>query len=162
MIKNQPQVNGSVFIIPNPSFKLENNGFVLASTRCSLESIYYQNSELNPDKISLEQTRWIQCWFLEPSSSSSNWQDHGIESLNKSLSKKDKALYPWRLDTGYVPDWVFDGKQEGDIVTLKMPVRRMTGDGISMTSMIKLSVKLDQLNYRYSRFGRFEDVLKKV
>ena len=162
MMKNQPIVMGSIFVIPNPSFNLSGNDFVLASTRCSLESIYYQNSEMNSDKISLENTRWIQCWFCNPRCSDSNWQDHGVESMNKSLSKKDKALYPWRLESGYVPDWIFSGKKEGDVVTFKMPIHRLTEDGISMSSMIKISVKLDQSSYRYRNFGTFEEVLKKV
>jgi hypothetical protein len=161
MMKNQPLITGKIFIIPNPSFRLENNDFILASTRVSLESIYYQNSELNSNKVSIESTKWIQCWFCD-SDPNSNWQDHGIGILNSKLSKKDKSLYPWRLNTGYVPSWIFDGKSEGDVVTFKMPVRRLTGDGISMTSIIVLSVKLDQTNHRYAGFGRFEDVLKKV
>lgn len=77
--------------------------------------------------------RLVQVWIV--SKESKNWADSGCPI--------DNGYFP-----GNFPDWMLEDVKEGDSIDL--PLR--TGDVLVLTAR--------QLNYRYSRFGSFEDVFK--
>lgn len=163
-MKNQKLINGDVFIIPNPSYiHNESKGFKLPSFIIDLEKVYWGNKNLNKGNNTFDETRFVECWFCNKDHD--NWRDHGVGSLEEGneLSSKEERLEPWRLSTSWVPSWIFDGHKEGDVVTFCMPVnRRDYSRGVTELSTIKVSMRLNQSNYRYKRFGKFEEVLARV
>jgi hypothetical protein len=156
-------LNGNIFIIPNGSFHVNDLAFVTTNAKLQMEHVFWGNKELNHNDVSFNDTRWIECWWCDPTDTDSNWRDHGIEELNKELPHKEQMLSPWRLSTSYVPTWIFEGRKEGDIVTFKMPIQKVdTENDLTINSIVKMSVKLAQKSYRYSSFGKFEEVLARV
>ena len=125
-----------------------------------MEHVFWGNKELNRNDVSFDDTRWIECWWCTPGNPESNWKDHSIDSLELPV---DQFKGSWRLSTAYVPTWLFDGHQEGDIVTFKMPIKMFDRkDDITVNTSAKMSVRLAQKPYRYGSFGRFEEVLKRI
>lgn len=55
----------------------------------------------------------------------------------------------------------FLGKKEGEFVTLTLPAYVEDGDDEEKV-MIELKVRLNQSDYRYRSFGKFEDVLESM
>ena len=159
MMKNQSLLTGDIFVIPNRAFVPSlDEGFTTPTFMMDINCIYYSNSDLNVNKIKSEDTRFIECWFCNEYNE--NWRDHGIRGLELGIEDKDE---PWRLSSNMVPEWIFDGKKEGDVVTFNMPVERRDHErGILERSTIKLSMVLNQSKYRYRNFGKFEEVLKRV
>lgn len=156
-MKNQNLLFGDVFIIPNPAFSnKKDSSFKLPSFMDELNKVFYSNSDLNEEKISFDDTRFIECWFCNPDND--NWRDHGITGLEDGIDGDS-----WRLSTAWIPEWIFANKKEGDGVTLTLPVqRRDENRGVCETSMVIASVILAQTKYRYRNFGTFEEVLKRV
>ena len=156
-MKNQNLLAGDIFIIPNPSFKTLDESFKLPSFMMDINTIFYQNEDLNTNNVKIEDTRFIECWFCNPEND--NWRDHGIKNLERGFEDDEY----WRLSSSYVPDWIFNGHKEGDVVTFKMPVeRRCRKRCVLERAIVTLSVTLAQNKYRYRGFGNFEEVLKRV
>ena len=158
MLKNQPIINGEVFVIPNGLTTI--NNVIIMDTKAMMENIFYANG-LN--KIDYENTKFVELWYCTPGHDNSNWVDHGVEQLFVPISKEEflEGRDDWRVASSLLPVELFTGKKEGDVVTVKLPIRRHTGNGSTEISWIKASLALAQTKYRYKRFGRFEDLINR-
>lgn len=158
MLKNQPLVNGDVFVIPNGATTIEN--VIVMDTKSLMEQTFYAN-DLN--KLDYKNTKFIELWYCTPGHDNSNWVDHGVDQLREDISKEDflNGRDDWRVSTSLLPIQLFKGKKEGDVVTVKLPVRRHTGHGSCEVAWIKASIALAQKKYRYSRFGSFDEIVSR-
>lgn len=97
----------------------------------------------------------IDIWSCTPNCD--NCEDH--------FMRIDNDLY--RQQANIMPAQLFDGKKEGDVITLILPfsvTRRTDEDGIDevTTEWIECEITLNQLGHRYRTYGRFEQALDYV
>ena len=146
------EFNADAFIIPN-SF----------STKCGefgrfdyFKQIYDANDfgEIKPDD------GLVQLWYVVPDLESENFIDHSGKCLDEMGNKIH--IRP-RIDI--LPASIFAEYKEGDVIDINVPYTyNYEDDMISdiREYMLKMHVKLNQSDYRYRRFGKFEEVLPKV
>lgn len=109
-------------------------GMALSSTQKNIDRI------CNINNIA-DNTKAIQIWSV--SSDCNNIPDHGILINDK--------YYHIRI--GLLPAALFAGKKEGDHVTFNY-----VDDDVDIT----VDMYLNQKDYRYGRFGTFEEVFQKL
>lgn len=147
-------IKGDVFIVPNYASEL--NDFPEHNQDWFKEKL----SRLTGIEAEKEE-RMIQLWIT--SNTCDNWQDRfaGFQKIIGILNTESEEI-KWENRRGrearllgyfprYFPSKIFEGKNEGDIVTLDCPEYEV---------VIELSCK--QLDYRYKNFGRFEEAFKYV
>lgn len=171
-MKTTETIRADIFIIPNASYRYEGS----MSQRLGLDGEFVQKLSnfwfSLPDEIrehrEFKDEDWVQIWYATPNNSdhNSNWVDRTIDGY--------KELENWKPMISYLPKILFEGKKEGDCVTVDLPiVRRYELDEskdligiedvhVHATSKIKVQLQLAQSKYRYARFGNFEEVLAKV
>lgn len=149
-MKKTVTINADVFIIPN-SLNMISQSFhperLEKSTReiCELSNIDF---DIN--------TKLVQCWFTNDKSD--NLVDH--------CSKIDIDDEEWIVTNGKIPQYIpvsfFKGLKEGDTVDITVPVKVIKDfkhcDN-KMNINLCIHTTLNQLSYRYKRFGAFEKVL---
>ena len=152
-MENKKIIKGDVFIIPNCASKMAD--FPEHTQDWFKEKL----SRLTGINI-VEDEKMIQLWIT--SNNCDNWQDC-FAGFQKAIGLiKDEAeedLWEKRgrearllgYFPGYFPSKIFEGKNEGDIVTLDCPEYNV---------VIELTCR--QLDYRYRDFGRFEEAFQFV
>ncbi len=94
--------------------------------------------------------RYIEVWIHNPAEgSNSNWTDHGIPQEYLHLFDYDQNER-YAHAPNLLPMKFLLNKKEGDEVTLRDDHRAL------------ITLKFEQLPYRYSRFGKFEEVVDKL
>lgn len=177
-LKPQQNISGKIFLYPHPTFTFKDKPKMLTSEKLLLEKIYYWNNrEYNLNGISLEDTKWVTCWFCDPNDKyeyydECNWKDvksdwtRYINELNKDYNGPWRFT-GWSLPINYIPTWIFDNKKEGDFVTIKIPIRANDTrfdieESIMIETMIKANLKLAQLDSHYDYLGKFEEAIIKM
>ena len=150
MIKTNEIIKADVFIVPNGSFKVTEKTFEWV--RSDLFRIFNSNFAHIGDEKFLDQT-WIEVWFVTRGNDESNWTDHDIDGYSE--------LRGWKPLTQYLPKSLFENHKEGEVITINLPIWRRTPAGDEY-SCVKVELCLKQQGYRYERFGKFEEVLKRV
>lgn len=170
IMKTKENILADIFIIPNPSFRYESSiaqkeGFNTEFID-KLNRIWYETTTDEYRKThDFKDESWVQVWYVTPGSEDSNWCSHTINGYEE--------LKGWKPIAEYLPKSLFDGKKEGDCITVILPIHKwlekdkcklMGCDGsyIEASASIKVQLQLSQLKYRYRRFGRFEDTLTRV
>lgn len=159
MLRNQPIINGDVFIIPNRSVSI--NEMLFNDTKHVMTRTFAMNLDKYPNEdIDL----FVEVWVTTPGNDNSNWSDHHVDPLWEDISKEDviAGKTQWRLASTRLPKAIFNGHKEGDVITLNLPITRRTENGTSEEAWIKASLCLAQTKYRYRDFGKFEEVLRRV
>ena len=141
-------VRGDVFIIPNICDRFE------TFPSDSREWIKEKHSHLTGIEPKDEDIM-LQVWIT--SEECANWNDHqggfqnvlGLPTTTKWEDSREGRLLGYF--PSYYPASIFAGKKEGDEVTLDCPEYG-----------VQIVLTCRQRNYRYSRFGNFEEVFRKV
>jgi hypothetical protein len=133
------------FIIPNSAAKL--NEFWGSDVRASIVNLAVDNDV----DFSTKRSKAVEVWHV--ANTSDNVCSHGVAVKDEASGQVARLHLPIQ----YIPADLFKGKKEGDVVTIN--VKCIEGD---YSIDITLSMSLNQENYRYARFGKFQDVLKKV
>ena len=146
-MKTKEFIKGNIFIIPNSA--CTKNDFLLDSYKGKAQELLIANGIQNDDE------KLVQIWFFTPGNDESNWVDHNIDGYEE--------LEYWKPAIGYLPVSLFEDKDDGDVVTVNLPIEKYDyNEKITMNTTIKVQLKLDQLGTRYKRFGSFAEVLKRV
>ena len=148
----------SCFIIPNHSGVCTD--FLFSADRYTEEMRKY--AELNGFELDPEKTKLIQVW----------WHSHeGFATDNMyrhscSVVDSDGNEYRWGIDTPeYMTYDMLKDHKEGEVITIKVPIwigDKDTRRREAKEAIAELELELNQLDYRYCRFGRFEEALKYV
>ena len=166
------EVNCDTFIVPNNASKISGYMWGQENLTKRTNEIYNLNGiEFNP-----AEDHMLQLWMTNDQCE--NLNDHTFYIFD------DVYHYTFRLDST-LPAILFKDKKEGDVVdvvvTLK-PISRIKVIGTDNISRkdseriwyddknspeapvfeITFNLKLNQSNYRYRRFGKFEDVYNMV
>ena len=129
------KITGDVFIIPNI------NGTFNKCPDFAQESAQRRFSTLGLDIQFEPDDTIVETWCCNEESD--NWHCHGLKINEETL--------PVGTFPSDFPARIFKGKKEGEEITLHSTVLN-----------VDFVLKLNQLSYRYRRFGRFEEVLAHV
>lgn len=148
--------NLDVFIIPNKGGLVSN--WLGESTQKKLIRDINAIAELNGFEFDPEKDPLVQLWFC--GMDCDNLIDHYCH-----VEDEDGNRYMFRANNlSHLPVSIFKDHQEGDTIELSFPasIEARGDEGQAKEITVKTHVTLKQLDYRYSRFGRFEEVLKQV
>lgn len=144
-------VDCNCFIIPNSLAKANvNNSFGRKLADKAAEIAATNGFEYDESLDKFVQLWWVGC-------NSDNMQDHGftIEVDGQ------KYRFGYEMCLELVPVKFFKGHKEGEILPLTISLKPRHDEGEEVpTFNVTFNLKLNQLDYRYRRFGRFEEVLK--
>lgn len=145
--------NAQAFIIPSIKFTAKDLGSTIMDIKkdCDLNGISLSGNEEFPNLaiVSLEDLNTCSL-------------DHGFKI---GLLGSDEINVHAGEICCYIPDEVFQGKKEGDIIHWTFGCRSKYEPGDvsgKIKVLLHLDIKLNQLSFRYQNFGRFEDVLSRV
>ena len=149
-------VGAKAFIVPNRAITV--GDWFAKSYNESAKKICKLNN-VNP-----KDEKMVQVWIYHPDGGDeSNWGDHHIDC--KSIDDDGG----WRLDNSVLPYDLLKGHVEGDTIQVILPATRLLlrdpmveGSKVYESKNFKIELTLQQTGGRYSRFGKFEDVLAKV
>lgn len=155
--KNIVTGEASCFIIPNGAGVC--NQFICGKERRAEELKKY--CELNGiTTFDPEETKLIQVWWHSDDFGTDNMYRHGCSAID------DKGdIYRWGIETPeYMPINLIRDCREGDIIDIKVPIwiRKKGKEGESVDAIAELKLTMQQLGYRYERFGAFEEALQYV
>ena len=128
---------GDLFIVPNSAYTLKsalNPELFIAECEKLSKTL---NMSIDPQSAILIEV-WTCDKISEDNGGCGNWHCHYKEVNDEEIH------FPF-----YLPASLFGGKKEGDIISLTC-----NGFDIELT--------LDQLDYRYRRFGPFEKILNEI
>lgn len=153
------EISGDVFIVPNKysTLTVESKRWYNKNERLAkFEKLANLNNLENFDP---DITKIVEIWVVVPEMTE-NLHDHGIYLDNEQYRALDHSIVPTEL---------FEGKVEGDVVSIIIPLERCfkvpSEFGLVQTRKqinVKFNLRLAQREYRYRNFGNFEDVLRKV
>lgn len=162
MRRNKVVVDGSfeIFVVPNKAMKVEDFFFEEQRERTIREMT--EIAEMNGKMFDPQDDKLVQLWWV--GMGSENLCDHGAHC------EVDGFEYRFRPDNiQRLPKSFFMGLAEGDTFELKIPARfvgyRKDANGTETrgtNAIINATVKLNQGDYRYRRFGSFEEVVESV
>ena len=155
---NNIQLNADIFVIPNQAAKLSSFFECVQEEKLVAAN---QIAELNGFTFDPEKDYFIETWMVCAEHGCDNFADHCIH-----YKDDDGTYYTIGIEDRYLPSNLFVGKKEGDMITIKLPVWYVNDAQFPERSngrtVAEIQIKLNQSDYRYRRFGTFEEVLKKV
>lgn len=148
---NKLDFTAEVFIVPNHARSLDQ---LLRESRKE----YIRNiAKMNGINDMSDNDQLVELWYVSKDDlGTSNLVDHGAYILNENNMK----IF-FRPSIGLLPAKIFEGRKEGDVVDIKAYA---TVDDVDdeNTVFFLMHCKLNQLSYRYCRFGRFEETFDLV
>lgn len=142
---NDTIIRAGVFIVPNHAGPLSEFGKKYDGQRM-VDTAAANGKEFNPDADSV-----IQVWLhAEESLGCDNLSDHYFEYEGEN----------YRLYANILPASLFTGMMEGDEREMLIPIRSQSEE--EERKYFRLLVKAAQRQYRYRRFGDFQDVFQDV
>ena len=141
----------NVFVIPNRVSSIDKELFMDFQKLAHVDQMCAMNG------TSLNKTdHLVQIWWT--SQDCDNWEDHHPRI------KFDGSDWEFRMATYDLPYEVVHDWKEGEAVSLKMPVKLYSIDNPAITREITADLEIIpvQLEYRYKRFGKFEQAADAV
>lgn len=143
----------SVFIIPNHASLAED----LLSPSSKIRE-HVEIAELNGFEYDECKDHLIQVWIhADDVIKSDNLDCHGAVTVI------NEEKYRIECRCGFIGEHVLRGHKEGDLIRYKIPAflfkAKSDLDGAEEI-ILDMELTLDQLHYRYKKFGPFEDVLR--
>lgn len=149
-------INASAFVIPNYASTFE------AYKRVNdLSMVEYLEKIAMMNNITLEDNdKIIQCWFHSEELKSENMSDHGFSK------HYDEKVFFRQNKLGFVPLKLIEDVKEGEIRLIKSYAyaSKASDDSDDNEEIVELYLHTEfkQREYKYYRFGNFEDVIKMV
>ena len=169
MMKTKEFISCDVFVnTAYSSFKFQGSkeqktGVGLLYLKDVLDVWYSLPKEITQDRNFADE-EWISVVYVTPNDSHcSGWMDHCIRGYEE--------LEGWRPRTPYLPKCIFEGKREGDCVTVNLPIVKLVqrgeeneaenGVSIKHEAVIKVQLTLAQSKY-WPTNATFEQMLKRI
>lgn len=132
-----------VFVIPNRFGALD------AAFDGTFESLNSKLGRFGIEGFKTMDEKVLQIWIASPEED--NWNSHGTpDEVTEALGMVDECGKRPNYLSEYFPARYFEGKSEGDVVT------------ITMKNGVNVELTLAQTKYRYRSFGRFEEVFARM
>jgi hypothetical protein len=146
------KINCNIFVIPNSVYTFRNED---ANDSLYGSRVYEQfTTSFNYEK-EWSSEKFVQVWYVTPGSSDSNWVDHNVDHI--------EGLEHYAPITDRLPVSLFEGKKEGDVVSTKVVFRKhhfWKDTDEPETKVLEVALRLNNLGYRYSSYGTFEEAIK--
>lgn len=146
--------NLEAFIIPNSVNLFKDFYF-----KERIEYKYKKLLELSGATCDLDDQYMVQMWYVGEELNSDNLVDHGFRIIENGIR------YSFTMN-GFdcLPYYFLKDEKEGDIIKVTFPIKLYTDDKSENAAdwTLEAKIKLNQTDYRYRRFGRFEDVLNQL
>jgi hypothetical protein len=153
--------NAEAFIVPNAAGRL--------NLQYSFARKHLETAKINgiSEKEAVEE-KYVELWFSSDELHSENIGDHGCSF------DEDGRRYYIRYIRTLIPVSLLKGHKEGEIIPIKLAgscemsrdinkdVHDKEYKNEDLDVELQLNVKLNQLDYRYRRFGTFEQCLQYV
>lgn len=166
-IHPQPRIVNNVlkfrtdgFIVPNHADRICDNDYWQNKCQSFIDYLNkvcqmngYSGLNINRDHI-------VDVWLSSKDQlKSENLSDHGATIIGEDCQDQHIQLY----SIHWIPDKILYGHCEGDEITIKVPFNPTDFHHPELGDVvIEMKVRLAQTEYRYKRFGHFEDVLDRV
>ena len=151
-------LTANIFIIPNRAPQIDDFFECVQAEKLDYAT---RIAELNGFTFDSKKDYLVETWMVCEEYDCDNLADHGIH-----YQDTDGTEYAIGIESAYLPSNLFDGKQEGDVIKVKLPIWYSTETQFykigSTCTTADFEITLNQGDYRYCRFGTFEEVLKKV
>lgn len=155
-------INGDIFIIPNAATKIHDH---FESSRERLLGTMTEICDLNNTVFNDRTDRLVQCWYCSKELGCDNIPDHSIYTTDE--NGQDCRIC---VDGRFLPSNLFEGKKEGDVISIKIPLKVYMGTrkdlvlkGSQPTKTTgTFNLRLAQKDYRYRSHGSFEEVFTRV
>lgn len=149
------EFNADVFIVPNSPIK--------AKEKYHDETDFFKKVNERNNLVFDEDEDYIQCWLVSNELNTENFSDHG----GLAMDENGDEIIIYGLKTQYIPSKLFKDKKEGDeIIFISDGVYKEQRTPYNQKSEgkieLRINLKLNQSDYRYARFGTFEEVLKNL
>lgn len=142
------EANGDMFIIPNSFIRLSEED---KESRLSVQvRDIFSHYNMTPEDDELMTQVWI---VAKDDLGTENLTDHGCHFMDE-----DERKYA-SPHISIIPTRIFEDKKEGDIVDVQF--KHHQSDPEFECEFI-LHLRLAQSEYRYRRFGQFEEVFEKL
>lgn len=157
------EVKMDAFIIPNNA--AVSKDYILAGGRFG--ELHEKLARLNMYPYDIEKDKLVQMWFVEIGEEGDDDLCDNMDCHDFTLKDESGEVYWARLGVGHLPESILNDKKEGDELQIDIPIRaNKIGHGIKNGTEIpitlKATIRLKQLEYRYARFGQFQDALRYV
>lgn len=151
--------NASCFIVPNNPGRVRE--FMNAETR---KEFLTELARLNGWGEITDETALVQLWFHDKEVlKTDNLVDHG-----GSVKYNGERCHVYIDSTfSFLPISIFDGKVEGDKIHIDLPTELMYRHDVDaeydkIPVILHMDVSLKQLGYRYSNYGKFDQLMELV
>lgn len=145
------EFNAEAFIIPNSAGKITDFWTDSAAEETKEMATNVLGEEPNDDES------YIQMWYVAKDLGCDNLVDHSA------WVDIDGEEYRIRMDSSYLPYTALKGKNDGDTIDVSFISGRREWDKTPEGDIeVLMHVTLNQKDYRYRRFGSFEETLMKV
>lgn len=153
------KANGRIFVIPNHAGSINSLKYHCQDSKNEKIKKLTDLCELNDRDIDdLINEPLIQLWIVSDDLKTNNLEDHGFR-----FNIGNEEFFGYAYGIGHLPKSFFDGKKEGDILSLKYKGWYVAkNDGNHNDMLLELNLELCQHEYRYKNFGQFEEVISKV
>ena len=157
------QADADVFVIPNSSWIPDTTTIIGIRQVERIRSVMRANNinyDFSSDPV-------VELWWCSEDLRSDNIGSHGLLFT----TEDDEDVYingSYSNVVGLLPKKLFDGMTEGSTRMITIPmtakiVKSLSGDEeIFWDIQLMINTRAAQTEYRYSRFGNFEDVLRTV
>ena len=159
MKKIKKSINVKCFIVPNkPSTFDGTRNYVLGSEKgdwWAMKNFADRGDDcfkwgIDPMDLGVTiHSQWVQVWFYDDDND--NLTDHGCKAF-AALGLRSRM-------PSFLPEEFLKGVNEGDSKTVYIKYNRF-GESFEEDSIIELNITFVQAGKRYSRFGKFDEVLK--
>lgn len=166
--QNNLTINGDIFVIPEEACKIEAFKY-FSNLEGEKESILMSElCKLNGTEFDPNEDYLFQPWIV-----SEEYEADDMIGRPLISETDDGVMCKLMLKSKYLPAKLFDGKSEGDMISLKIPVYIITsrsgkksdlriGSKEPTIVIAEFNLKLNQTEYRYNIHGQFQEVLDKV
>ena len=150
---NQVTIDADIFVIPNGACRIDQ--FLSESTQERFRKDIAEIAELNGLEFD-PNDKLVELWWTERSDD----EDHCDNLCRHTFEFSDEngnIVKTARLDCEHIPHKWLKNLKEGETMELIVPIVTMTSGYTA-----KVSVRANQKDYRYGRFGNFEEVVSDV
>ena len=154
------KLNGNVLEFVAEAFIVPNHACPVNDIMENRQERIRRIAELNEIHDLSDDDQIVELWYVSKDDlGTSNLVDHGAHILNKN----DKKIF-FRPSIGLLPARLFEGHKEGDVIDVKAFTTVTDPDypDDENTVFFLMHCKLNQLSYRYRRFGSFEETFDLV
>lgn len=151
-------MEAAMFIIPNRASSVGDDAWTSPKLIEWLEKL----CELNNTTYDKENDKLVETWLVEIDDE----KDDPCDNMQDHVFCLEPIKMESRIKFHYIPEKLIKDFKEGDTFKIKIPIKMFSeyrlDERNSKEAVLELSITANQKDYRYRRFGTFEECLEHV